>query len=68
MTLGLRINLRVDGLINVEGPGIIPRLFQTHEEADAFIAGFRAAHDVLRDAIRVREIEDRRPVRRAPGQ
>lgn len=64
--IGLRVNLRVDGMINIEGANIMPRLFATHAEADAFIAGFRAAHDAVRDLVREREIVDTRPHRPAP--
>lgn len=67
MSIRLKISLTADGTgVIIESRGMVGRIYRTHAEADAFVAGFRAAHDLVRNMIVAREIEDLRPIRAAP--
>lgn len=63
--LKLQVWPRADGMTEVEWPGGCTR-FGKRETADAFVEGFRAAHRSIRDSVRELDVEDRRPIERAP--
>jgi hypothetical protein len=56
---------RADGLTEIETPGGATR-YRRRAEVDAFLAGFRAAHRAIRDAVREIEVDDRRPIEPPP--